>query len=617
MDATKVGVSQDETGLVGSTTYLAHATRALERIAHALELPSGASAKMTGMLADLFGPLGARVIPDRAPWPSGISDDASPYELSLAMGEAGPEVRVLWESQGSSGDLQAKMRAGLETQQRLAERFGASSARLDLISDLFLPPDPQGAFVIWHAARLWPAQSDPELKVYLNPQVRGRTSASAVVEEALARLGFEGAWPAVGQAMSRGPDLDEILYFSLDLWGGDAARVKIYFQHHDPTLDALRAVARTSPAADPEHVARFYRAVTADRAAWEGHSVLTNDHRPPPGVSPGSCLSFVASAGPRPVAMTLHVAVRAHVVDDEEACQRSAMALPPHDAAAHRRAVTAMARRPLEAGRGLTSWVSLRSQGERSRTTVYLSAECFSFLPRLQETAPTPTIPPVERLVEQYEAEPLTLHPFFQRMLREPVDLRKMWFVFHNASIGISRPFPRWLGHAIGRVEDDRIRCILAEQLYEELGSGNPDLTHRKLFLRTLSVFDPWKPETITPEMEAPGHELAETLEAIYFDEHPYTAVGAAIVIELLGKHGDLFVGEQLRRQSELDLGSLEWLTQHETLELDHADESVKLASYIERPEDRAAAWRGGRRVFAAGWNYYSRIYDLTFGRSG
>jgi hypothetical protein len=115
--------------------------------------------------------------------------------------------------------------------------------------------------------------------------------------------------------------------------------------------------------------------------------------------------------------------------------------------------------------------------------------------------------------------------------------------------------------------------------------------------------------------MEAPSKRQSERLEATYFDAHPYTGVGASIVIELLGKQVDLFCAEQFRRQQAVGLASLEWLTLHEALELDHADESMLLASYIERDKDRLAAWLGGREVYETGWAFCDEMYTLCFGR--
>jgi DMATS type aromatic prenyltransferase len=596
----------------GVLSYGAHAELLLGRLAVALALPAGAAQGMAARLRGLFGPLADRQMTARAPWPSAISDDQSPFELSLVLDPQHPELRVLWESQGNSGDLRSKLAAGLATQQRLVDDFDASSTRFDAVADLFLPTEPTGSFVLWHAARLWPLTADPELKVYFNPQIRGRRHAAALVESALDRLGSRHAWPTVARAMPRGPELDEILYVSLDLVASPEARTKVYLQHHDPTLDVLRQVATAAPDNDPEEIVAFYRAATADRPAAGEFEVLASERVPPPGVSPGSCLSFVGD-GACARAVTLHVPVRSHVDHDLQVCERVTRMLDPSAAALHRAAVDAVRQRRLEDGVGLTSYLSLRSQRGRSRATCYLSTECFTALPaRLTGEHFVAGSSPVVRMVGGYEAEPVTLHPFFARVAREQLDHAHMWLLFSNAYVGISRDFPRRLAKVIAAVEHEHVRCILAEQLYEELGNGDPERTHRRLFLRLLAALARWRPAALEDGADLPGTNLGARLEAIYDDTDPWTGVGAAIVIELLGKQVDLFVGSQFRREQQLGEPSLEWLTLHEALEVDHADESAVLASLVPIQHE-AAAWRGGRRVFAAGWTFFDEMYALCF----
>jgi pyrroloquinoline quinone (PQQ) biosynthesis protein C len=587
----------------------------LGRLTERLALPVGSDTTMTTALRELFGDLATHELGAKPPWPCCISDDGSPFEFSLVLDGDGPEVRVLWESQGASGDLRAKADAGLATQRRLVNSFGVTSRRFDTIADLFLPSEPQGSFVLWHAARLWPADV-PEIKAYMNPQVRGRLRAPALVEEALARLGFGGAWPFLLKAMPRGPEVDEIRYFSLDLRDDATARVKVYVYHHDPSPSVLLAAAEAASLSDPARVVSFFYRVTDGRAAHGGFC-------------PATCLSFVADAGPRPVAATLHVPIRGYVRHDAEACERidslaardrrpaggGEVLLDHAGVRLHRAATEALRRRPLQSGVGLTTYVSLRSQADDERVTCYLATEAYAVEERSPDSPePRAETAPVERMVELYENEPLSLHPFFQRMAREVVDPRHMWLMFRNIYDGLSQHFPRRLANVIARVDDDRIRSILAEQLHEELGSGDYTRAHRRLFLQMLAALDAWKPAEVTDAMLQPGARLSARLEAIYYDHQPYVGVGAAIVIELLGKQVDLFVAAQFRRQEQVGLASLEWLTLHESLELDHANESMVLAAAVDEPEDRRAAWRGGRDVYATGWAFFDEMYVLCFG---
>jgi DMATS type aromatic prenyltransferase len=591
-----------------AATYGDVSVEALSRLERVLSLPRGAAQSMADAFARNVGPLSTWPVPPTAPWPCEISDDSTPFEFSLVLDSKHPQVRMLWESQGASGDLRARLRAGLDTQQRLCLPASENAERFAAVSDLFLPEDPQGPFVLWHAARIWPTD-DPELKVYFNPRVRGPMRAAALVQEALERLGYGEAWNHVLPTMSRGPFLDEIRYFSLDLVS-DEPRVKVYVYHREPTPEVLAAAAATATQSEPDRIVEFY-------------TRLTQWGEPAPGFAPGTCLSFTRRGGAAPVTATLHVPVRGYVGNDEDACARVESLTAPDstgrplldaDAAALcRTAAEGIGTRSLDAGVGRVTYVSLRSRRGADRVTCYLATETFG-VTRHRAPRAVVSIPPLEQLVVECEREPLTVHPFLQRMLRTTIDVRHMWLMFENVRVGLSEHFVRRLAHAIARVDDDRIRSPLAKQLHEELGSGDAERTHRKLMGQLIETLRRWRPENVSEAMLEPARALSARLEAIYYDPHPYVAVGGAIVIELLGKQVDLFVAEQFRRQAELGIPSLEWLTLHEGLELEHASESLDIARCVEIESDRAAAWRGGRAVYLAGWAFFDDMYKLCFG---
>src|SRR5690606_36616029 len=80
------------------------------------------------------------------------------------------------------------------------------------------------------------------LKVYLNPKARGPEHSKALVKEALTRLGFTNAWRFLSDVAMRRGSKYQLIYFSLDLAGQAAARVKIYIAHTDATADDIEAV---------------------------------------------------------------------------------------------------------------------------------------------------------------------------------------------------------------------------------------------------------------------------------------------------------------------------------------------------------------------------------------
>jgi pyrroloquinoline quinone (PQQ) biosynthesis protein C len=219
-----------------------------------------------------------------------------------------------------------------------------------------------------------------------------------------------------------------------------------------------------------------------------------------------------------------------------------------------------------------------------------------------------------EEIVRHFEErEPITSHPFMQRLRREPVNLHNLWKLLANFQISISKNFARRLAGIAARVEDERIRCILAEQLNDEMGKGKFEDAHINLFSAMMAKLEPWKPAQVTDDTLAPGHRLDPRLADIYGADNVFESVGAVMAGEVFGKQMDQFLADEFRRQNEVDTASLQWLVLHEELEVAHADSSGVLAGYIPR-ESVAAAWKGARDLFKAGWAFLDDCYALCYG---
>jgi pyrroloquinoline quinone (PQQ) biosynthesis protein C len=217
-------------------------------------------------------------------------------------------------------------------------------------------------------------------------------------------------------------------------------------------------------------------------------------------------------------------------------------------------------------------------------------------------------------IVERFErSEPITAHPFMQRLAREAPELPHLWLLLKNFQISISRHFARRLAGIAGRVEDDRIRCILAAQLNDEMGRGQFERAHINLFSAMMTQLEPWAPQVIDDRTLGPGLRLDPVLAEIYGGEDVFVSLGAVMAGEVFGKQMDQFIGDQFRRQSEIDSKALEWLVLHEELEVAHADESADVARLIPSTS-LAACWQGACRLSAAGWSFLDELYVLCYG---
>jgi len=219
-------------------------------------------------------------------------------------------------------------------------------------------------------------------------------------------------------------------------------------------------------------------------------------------------------------------------------------------------------------------------------------------------------LPPAEEIVRRYERDTIAQHAYFLQLGREPVDMRRLWLLIANGREGVVQDFSRRLANVTARIGDERLRCMLAKQLNDELGDGDYTKAHRLLYEQLLSGLDPWRPEPVVPAMLRPGQELGQRLEAIYFDPEAYVGIGASMVIEVLGKQIDVRVGQELRRQHRLTPEAMTWLTIHEELEIDHADESMTMAHMVPPSGPAlAATWRGAEAVGAAFWVFFDAMY--------
>ncbi len=549
----------------------------------------------------------ALLVPEGHPdptWPSFVSDDHSPYEFSVLLDGASAELRLMAEPLPASGpvDLAATRAAGLALREVLRRELDVDFARLDAIADLFLPEDPRGTFALWYAAS-FDASGKIAWKAYVNPAARGRAAAPRLVEEALHRLGFEGAWATVTRAMTRGPVLDELRFFSVDLGRDPKARAKVYGFHHAATPAWLARVLAVVPGADTERVERFCRTLTGGDGALAARR------------QPATCLAFV-DGSPAPATGTLHVPVRAFAGSDAVAHARvlEALAVAEVPTGVYEGALAALATRPLAAGSGAIAWCALRTGGAHPKATVYLAPRALTDEPSHDGSAPHPAADDVRSVVEGIERDPVTEHPFFARLAREELNLAALTLFVLNIREAITRHFARRLASVVARVDEEPIRSMLCKQLNDELGDGDPSRTHRLLFERFAEGLAEWTPTSGLDALVAPGRAFGELQEELYLRRSAYEGVGATLVMEAYGKQADLALGREFRRKREaLPATVLEWLTLHEALELDHVDESLDIADLIPKGPKAILAARGAAELADGAWTFLDALYRLAF----
>jgi DMATS type aromatic prenyltransferase len=588
-----------------ASTLAELAAQQLAALAAVASIPTTELPRMEQILVELLGSSATRR-PGGAPaYLSDVVDDHTPYELSVTVGGSAPEVRLLVETAHDDSSLAGRWRAARAVGRWLRDAHGADLGRLDAVADLFEPRDERGLLALWHAI-VFRAGAAPEVKVYLDLRARGREQAHGLLEEALARLGLAEVYPRLlREAGPRGRLLDELVYLSLDLAAHDHARVKVYFRHHHATAhDAERVIGRFG-GVEPGEVRGFCNAILGGDGPYTTRPLV-------------SCWTF--SGGSDPVGATIYAPIAYYVHDDDEARGRIHRWLAEQGMQADRYAayLGAFARRPLAFGVGMHSYVSFKRDRGVAKATMYLAPEAHKSFPA-GALAARPMARPArarsaEELVRWYETrERVADHPLFRRLAREACSIGPLWAILANNYVAVGDGFPRWLAHLVARVTDDRVRSVLAKQLNDELGNGVPDAAHRPMYQRMLADLEPHALADRDAVL-APGRRFAAALAYSYVERPELEAIGGALVAEVYGKQVDQCLGDLFRRQRDVDPASLTWLALHETLEDEHANESLALAAMLPRdPAAQAAVCRGAEELATLGFRYFDELYEVLF----
>jgi DMATS type aromatic prenyltransferase len=594
-------VGFDAEKLVPTQTYVECGIEKLTALCLSVGL-SNKIEQITEIFRTLTSSWGETVVGANSTWQSDVSDDGAPFEFSIAFDSKKAELRVLIEAQGSEANLQSNWQAGLELNQQLAEKYHVNLDRFQEISDLFAPTNSAAKFSIWHSACFY-ADKEPAFKLYLNPQAQSQSKAAAIVEESLVRLGFDRAWPTLAEtAAQRGPDKDEFVYFSLDLAAHTQARVKVYLRHHDATpaeLESALSAARNYVAGD---ATEFCQAMAPGQTSFTQKPVTTY-------------FAWVDGDNNTPSSATIQLPVSKYVADDGVVCDRLDLYFIQYGlpVSVYQSALKSFAKRKLEARIGMHSYVSFSRNEQQKRVTIYLNPEVnVSRFNTTTKIEPVRTLSSLATMVGHHEDHSLVCHPFFQRLEREPLNLQHIWLFFTNIHEWVTHFTPR-LASIIARIDDERIRCVLAHQLNDELGNGDIDRIHSKLFEHFLTTIEPWRMEHFTDEMLIMGKEFSKHLEDIYLDPNPYVGMGGSIVMEIYGKQFDLWLGQELRN-ADVDLSKLTWLTLHEKMEIEHANESLILARFIDDSSYGVVATREGmNRACVTSWNFLNGLYKICY----
>jgi hypothetical protein len=154
---------------------------------------------------------------------SGLSDDCSPIEWSIAFRKGAPDIRVLVEAQADPPSLASYMEASRRLTGWLVEQTGADDVLASKVLEVFPPLNATALAAAYHGVEFLHGGSI-RTKLYLNPAVAGDRWSAA--QRAFERIGLHATVEALRRAV--GPmDLPLVAF---DLEPMTRARVKLYLR---------------------------------------------------------------------------------------------------------------------------------------------------------------------------------------------------------------------------------------------------------------------------------------------------------------------------------------------------------------------------------------------------
>lgn len=256
--ARRRGLFRDAAG----QTYAQFLVRQWRLACSALKVAGAEADAASSQLEAILEPWGQRLIGTRMLYPSYVSQDGFPAELSISWHHGQPEIRILFEALGAEPTALSSQIAARELTRRIGDLPGVELDTYLDIEELFVTDQPmEGRPTIWHSLA-WRPGEPLHYKVYLNPQVRGVGLEEQVVKQALTRLGMGKAWAPIGEQYAKLAERGHhIEFFALDLKARSRSRAKVYFRHGPMHRAELGAVAAFADCHDAARAARVIERV--------------------------------------------------------------------------------------------------------------------------------------------------------------------------------------------------------------------------------------------------------------------------------------------------------------------------------------------------------------------
>jgi pyrroloquinoline quinone (PQQ) biosynthesis protein C len=203
-----------------------------------------------------------------------------------------------------------------------------------------------------------------------------------------------------------------------------------------------------------------------------------------------------------------------------------------------------------------------------------------------------------------FSARPIEDHPLFVALREERLSdaqIRGVALQIYH----VVDTFPRFLAALTTNISDWRLRMPIVDNLFEEHGRMSPAAVHVETYKRFLGALGA-SPSDIAASKPGIG-ALAYTRALIDLClHHPYPeGLGALGVIEEIVARVSPIVAKFTRRKEGGNKSDLVHFSDHEVLDVAHADELYELAAQAHEAGHAEAVQRG----LALGMYYHRRLY--------
>jgi pyrroloquinoline quinone (PQQ) biosynthesis protein C len=162
------------------------------------------------------------------------------------------------------------------------------------------------------------------------------------------------------------------------------------------------------------------------------------------------------------------------------------------------------------------------------------------------------------------------------------------------------KSFPSLIAQGASRMTDEQTRAVLAVNLYQECGEGDPARTHHAIYKKFLSTAGI---QNAPAEEPAFAVEWRETLREYLHQEGPGAVLGALAAGEFLAQPALSRLYPALK--SRYPQADQEYFTQHLTLETEHVEEITTIMERQARIDGGMGQIEAGFRFGLGAWETY------------